>query len=132
MEIGNRQEFRFSRFYPARAFESLAFWTVAVTAGVVADLEGATFHANIFVPTERSATAIQYRIEDPMDMQGQSMARTIIFAISPENIGNFVSGTTSENTRRGGMKCPHENALLLSCDYFTASIYRRAYGTNAR
>jgi hypothetical protein len=67
-----------------------------------------------------------------MDMNGQSMARTIILAISPENIGNFVLGTTREDMRRMGMKCSHENALLLSCDSPAAGIYRRAYGTNAR
>jgi len=60
MEIGNRKEFLFSRFYPACAFESLAFWTVAVTAGIVADVEGTTYCTNILVPPERGATAIQY------------------------------------------------------------------------
>ena len=55
-------------FYPTNAFESLAFWTMPITAGVVANLQFATIIASLYMSTECCGTAILNGVENAVNV----------------------------------------------------------------
>jgi hypothetical protein len=58
MKIGNRQQFVFARFDPARFLQPLTFRAVAVATGVVAVVKGAAVGAVVDVPAQCRGAAV--------------------------------------------------------------------------
>src|SRR5580693_4191993 len=104
MEILGVEELGLTILDPLGPCQGLAFWAMAVAAGVVSNALVLALIALFQVAAEGGGPAELDRTHDPelRDGQGSTMLLSIGFAIATQHVGDFQPGTIHESALRSG------------------------------